>query len=145
MRTCVRVVLITILVLGLVGVVVVTVGLMKIAEEFSSQTDATIRAKTLNGQVRFDLRYGKDVTGLTVFTVRDAGGKELWKLEGFGAQKPPRLWYGEVPEGASQTFPLKGPPPDVRGKHIKVEATCGFRIALGVGQDTWSAEFDIPN
>src|SRR5262249_14527300 len=128
MQPCVRFVLLTILVLGLVGVVVVTVRFMKPSEEFPSATDATIRAKTDNWHVRFELRYGKDVTHLVEFTVRDADGKELWTLQGFSEPKPARLVYGVVPEGAKQTFPSEGKPPDVRGKHIKVEANCRFRI-----------------
>ena len=130
-------------VLGAVGLFVF--GMVKLGEAFSSETDATIRTKTDNGQVQFDLSYGKDITNLVVFIVRDADGKELWKLEGHGQPKPARLVYGVVPEGGKQTLPSEGKPPDIRGKHIKVEASCRFLIALGVGQQSSYAEFDIPH
>jgi hypothetical protein len=144
MRAWIWGILITVLALGLIVVAVVVTGIIKIGEALSTETNATIRAKAEGEPVQFELGYGKDITSLNVFIVQDADGKELWKLEGVGEQKPARLVYGVVPEGGKQTVPTEGKPPDIRGKHIKVEVSCRFIIAMGAGNQSSYAEFDIP-
>jgi hypothetical protein len=137
-------ILLTVLALGLIVVAVVVTGIIKIGEAVSNETNATIRAQTEGDQVQFELGYGKDITNLSIFIVQDADGKEIWRLDGIGEQKPSRLVYGVVPEGGKQTVPTGGKPPDIRGKHVKVEASCRFIIPMGAGSQSSYAEFDIP-
>ena len=136
---------------AVVGVVMffVVAGVVQLGKALSTETEATIRMQTANGQVEFEMGYGKDVTGLSVFLVQDVEGNELWRLSGRSDQKPPKVVYGVVPDepaGAwEQVFPADGkPPPDIRGKHVRIEANCRFIVAFGAGHQSTYAEFDIP-
>jgi hypothetical protein len=135
-------------VVGTVAILVV-VGVVELSKAFSSETHATIVPRTVNGQVEFEMGYGKDVTALSVFIVRDMEGNELWRLDGRSSQKPPKLVYGVLPSGSAgeweQVFPTGGARPvDIRGKRVTVEANCGFVVAFGAGHQSTHAEFDIP-
>jgi hypothetical protein len=134
-----------------VGLVVagVVAGVSQLGKALSTETEVTIRPQTVNGQVVFEMTYGKDVTGLSVFIVQDTNGNELWRLDAAGSDaKPAKVVYGAIPTDPAgvwkQVFPADGKPPaDIRGKHVKVEANCRYIIAMGAGhQSTW-AEFDI--
>jgi hypothetical protein len=135
-----------------VGLVVagVVAGVVQIGKALSTETEVMIRPQAVNGQVEFELTYGKDLTGLSVFIVQDAGGNELWRLDAAGSDaKPPKVVYGVVPTDPAgawkQVAPADGKPPaDIRGRHIKVEANCRYIIAMGAGHQSTRAEFDIP-
>lgn len=144
MRAWIGGILFAVLALGLIGVVVVVAGIVKIGEALSTETDVAVRMTTEGEQVQFALVYGKDINCLNVFIVRDSDGTELWKLEEVGEPKPARLVYGVVPNGGKQTVPKEGVPPDVRGKRVTVEASCRYIIAMGAGNQSSRAEFDVP-
>jgi len=92
---------------------------------------------------------GKDVSGISQFTVLDADGKEHWKLYGTGTVKPPKIVYGVVPSEPADSWKQLEPgegalPPDIRGKHIKVEVSTRLDTWFGVAHQQASAEFDVP-
>lgn len=121
-------------------------GVSEIAEALSTDTDAEVVEKTVNGKVEFDLTYGKDVTGLTEFVVQDPEGRELWKLEGPRSEPVSRVVYGVVPRGHGwkQKFPQDDQKPkDIRGKRVKVKAKYRYNIAFGPGHQSTQAEFVI--
>lgn len=131
-----------------VGIFVV-VGLIKLGEALEHDTSVSIHQKMVNDRVEFEVVLGKDVSGISQFTVKDAEGKEFWKLYGTGTVKPPRIIYGVVPseplDSWKQLEPSEGAlPPDIRGKRIKVEVSTRLDTWFGVGHQSASAEFDIP-
>jgi len=131
-----------------VGIFVV-VGLIKLGEALDHDTSVSILQKMVNDRVEFEVVLGKDVSGIAQFTVKDAEGKELWKLYGTGTVKPPKIIYGVVPSEPADSWkqlePSEGArPPDIRGKHIKVEVSTRLDGWFGVGHQSAHAEFDIP-
>jgi hypothetical protein len=130
-----------------VGIFVV-IGLIKLGEALEHDTSVSIRQTIANDRVEFEVVLGKDVSGIAQFTVKDAVGKELWKLYGIGTVNPPKIIYGVVPEPADswrQLEPSEGSrPPDIRGKHIKVEVSTRLDGWFGVGHQSTYAEFDVP-
>jgi hypothetical protein len=141
-------VLMGLVVTAAVGIFVV-VGLVKLADAFSSDTAVTLTPKAVDGQVEFELTYGEDVTGIAQFIVQDADGKDLWKLRGSSNDKLARIAYGVIPDGPPgswrQEFPAEGTQPaDIRGKRIKIEVGCRFIVAFGAGRHSTRTEFDVP-
>src|SRR5262245_15819319 len=131
-----------------VGIFVV-IGLVKLGEALEHDTTVSIHQTIANDRVEFEVKLGKDVSGIAQFTVFDAEGKELWKLYGTGSVKPPKIVYGVVPtepaDSWKQLEPSEGSrPPDIRGKHIKVEVSTRLDGWFGVGHQRASAEFDVP-
>ncbi len=140
-------------VLAVIGVVIwiVIAGLWKIGAALSSDTQSFVRLNpaVLIGPPEFDLTYGKDVTDLSVFIVKDSQGNVLWTLSGNNSLTPAKIVYGTLPAGPAgswkQDFPLDNKAPrDIRGKSIQVEIDCRYNIALGPGHQRNDAEFDIP-
>jgi hypothetical protein len=139
---------------GLVIVGLVAAGVIAavrdVGEVLSSETEATIRPRTVDGRVEFEMTYGKDVVRLAAFIVRDADGTELWRVDSVGGDsKPARVVYGALPDDPAgewrQEFPADGKPPaDIRGRLVQVEASCGYRGLMGGGHQSSRAEFDIP-
>ena len=130
-------------------VVAAVVGLKKLGEALAHDTSVSIHQKMGNDRVEFEVVLGKDVSGIAQFTVKDADGKELWKLYGTGTVKPGQIVYGVVPtqpaDSWKQLEPSEGSrPPDIRGKHIKVEVSTRLDGWFGVGHQSTSAEFDVP-
>ena len=130
-------------------VVAVIVGLMKLGDALQSDTSVSIHQTMANDRVEFEIRLGPDVSGIAQFNVRDKEGKELWKLYGTGSVKPPKIIYGVVPTEPADSWrqlePSEGAlPPDIRGKHIKVEVSTRLDGWFGVGHQSTSAEFDVP-
>jgi hypothetical protein len=134
-----------------VGLVVVAavVGLKKLGEALEHDTQVSIRQTIANDRVEFQVILGKDVSGIAQFTVRDEEGKELWRLYGTGSVKPPKIIYGVVPTEPADSWRQLEPgegalPPDIRGKHIKVEVSTRLDGWFGVGHQSTFAEFDVP-
>jgi hypothetical protein len=134
-----------------VGLVVVAavVGLKKLGEALEHDTQVSIRQTNANDRVEFEVILGKDVSGISQFTVRDAEGQELWKLYGTGTVKPPKIVYGMVPAEPADSWKQLEPgegalPPDIRGKHIKLEVSTRLDTWFGVAHQSEYAEFDIP-
>ena len=135
----------------IVGLIVVAAiyGLKKLGEALEHDTQVSIRQTIANDRVEFEVILGKDVSGIAQFTVRDEEGKELWKLYGTGSVKPPRIVYGVVPTEPADSWrqlePSEGSlPPDIRGKHIKVEVSTRLDTWFGVAHQSAYAEFDVP-
>jgi hypothetical protein len=131
-----------------VGIFVV-VGIVKIGEALEHDTQVSIRQTIANDRVEFEVILGKDVSGISQFIVRDAENKELWKLYGTGSVKPPRIVYGVVPTEPADSWrqlePSEGSlPPDIRGRHIKVEVSTRLDTWFGVAHQSAHAEFDVP-
>jgi len=134
-----------------VGLIVVAsvVGLKKLGEALEHDTQVSIRQTIANDRVEFEVILGKDVSGISQFTVLDADGKEHWKLYGTGTVKPPKIVYGVVPSEPADSWKQLEPgegalPPDIRGKHIKVEVSTRLDTWFGVAHQQASAEFDVP-
>jgi hypothetical protein len=140
--------LVAVVVTVAVGLFVV-IGIIKIGEALEHDTQVSINQKIANDRVEFEVVLGKDVSGIAQFTVRDVEGKELWKLYGTGSVKPPKIIYGVVPtepaDSWKQLEPSEGSrPPDIRGKHVKVEVSTRLDGWFGVGHQSAYAEFDVP-
>lgn len=114
----------------------------------STQSDFTPHVR--NGQVEFDVLYGREATGLVKFTVSDPDtGKPLWVLVGPGQHKVPKFVYGQVPTDPvynwTQELPADGaPPPDVRGKRVKVQVLTRFQVMFGPGQEINERVIEVP-
>src|SRR5688500_1677818 len=89
-------------ILGVLLTVAVTIGagiyllgrtVSGIADAVRTETDAVVRPGLVNGQLEFDLTYGKDVMNFAAIIVYDADGVELWKLQHHADKKPARIVY----------------------------------------------------
>ncbi len=114
-----------------------------------SNTRAAFQTKVANGQVEFEMAYGRDVTGIVRVTVTDPDGTLLWVLSGPGQGRTPKVVYGVVPADGQfrwvQEWPVDGrPPPDIRGPRVKVRIDTRFSIPFGPGVEIAEAEIDVP-
>jgi hypothetical protein len=114
-----------------------------------SNTRAAFQTKVTGGQVEFEMVYGRDVTGIVRVTVTDPDGTQLWVLSGPGQGRTPKIVYGVVPADGqfrwAQEWPVDGtPPPDIRGRRVKVRIDTRFSIPFGPGVEISEAEIDVP-
>lgn len=114
-----------------------------------SGTQSAFQTKVTNGQVEFEITYGRDVTGVVRVTVTEpTDGTLLWVLSGPGQGRTPKIVYGVVPADGQfrwvQEWPTGGvPPPDVRGRRVKVRIETRF-VRFGAGVEIAEAEIDVP-
>lgn len=109
----------------------------------STQTGYTTHVR--NGQVDFDLVYGRETTGINSFLLSDSTGKRIWELTGGGEAKPAKVVYGQVPAGWKQVFPVGDENlPDIRGTKVKVRIDTRFHVAFGPGVEVNEGEVDVP-
>lgn len=140
------------LLVAVAGGVVLYVGfraVKDVGEALSSDTTAKVQVKASGERLEFHLTYGKSVQNLSGFTVQDAEGNKLWRVEGHGQSKPPVVVYGELPPPPAADFEQKVPaggakPPDIRGKKVRLEIDVRFLVAFGAGHQTYREELEIP-
>src|SRR5262245_51839095 len=104
---------------------------------------------TADGRVEFHLSYDPAAQGLTTLTVLDSEDNVLWQINGQGVGRTPVVVYGQLPAEPgvrwTQLVPVDGsPPPDVRGRRVKVSVTGTYSGHLGVQPQTVEAAFDVP-
>lgn len=140
-------VLVTLVVLVGLAVYVIGCTLGKVGQALQTDTKVGVRPTAANGQLELDLTYGNEATGITTITFTDAEGNTLWEVSGQGQTKPAKVVYGQVPADGSlkQVFPEDGkPPPDVRGKTVKVRVVNRFQVAFGPGQEVTDVTVEVP-
>jgi len=103
----------------------------------------------VNGQVTFHLTYDQAAESLSTLTVLDDSDQVLWVIDGHAVGLVPVVVYGElsVAPGVKwrQVVPADGsPPPDVRGKRIKVVVEGKCHSHFGVGPQQVETSFDVP-
>jgi hypothetical protein len=101
----------------------------------------------VNGQVSFHLTYDEAAERVTTLTILDGADHVLWQISGESVGLPPVVVYGQLSTGSgarwAQRVPADGPPPDVRGKRIKVVVEGKCRGHFGVGPQTVETSFDV--
>jgi hypothetical protein len=103
---------------------------------------------TVNGQVAFHLTYDAAAVSVSTLTVLDDADQVLWQIGGESVGLVPVVVYGQLFAGPgtrwTQLVPADGPPPDIRGKRIKVVVEGKCRGHFGVGPQTVETSFDVP-
>jgi RNA polymerase sigma-70 factor (ECF subfamily) len=103
-----------------------------------------------DGQVVFDLEYGRRVTGLVRFIVEDGDRKELWNVEASGQNAIKQITYGVVPVDPryslkQQQYPAENKPPkDIRGKTVRVSVHYRYSNPLGPGVEICETTVRVP-
>lgn len=109
-------------------------------------------ATVKDGKVVFDLEYGRRVTGLVQFIVKDENGKTLWSVRASGQTPIKQVTYGVVPADPSydptylkqQAYPEDGQPPaDIRGKTVRLRIDYRF-VQFGAGVEIYEIPLQIP-
>ena len=103
----------------------------------------------VNGQVAFHLSYDQAAVSLSTLTVLDDADQVLWQIDGHAVGLVPAVVYGQLSAGPggkwTQLAPADGsPPPDVRGKRIKVIVEGKCQTHFGVGPQQAETTFDVP-
>jgi hypothetical protein len=102
----------------------------------------------VNGHVAFHLTYDQAAVSVSTLTVLDDADQVLWQIDGHAVGLVPIVIYGRlsVEPGVTwtQLVPADGPPPDVRGKRIRVVVEGKCRGHFGVGPQTVEMCFDVP-
>ncbi|OWK42233.1 hypothetical protein FRUB_04311 [Fimbriiglobus ruber] len=108
-------------------------------------TQAGYVTKLRNGQIEFDLVYGRETTGIVRFIISDPDGTPVWELSGGSQNKPPKVVYGQVPVGWTQVFPAGNvAPPEIRGRRVKVRIDTRYQIPFGPGVEVNEGDVNIP-
>ena len=102
----------------------------------------------VNGQPTFHLTYDQAAVSVSTLTVLDDTDQILWQIDGHAVGLVPVVVYGQLSAGSGakwvQLVPADGPPPDVRGKRIKVIVEGKCRGHFGVGPQTVETNLDVP-
>jgi RNA polymerase sigma factor (sigma-70 family) len=109
-----------------------------------------VRTSVVNGQVEFDLFYGRGVTGIYHFVVTDEKRENLWIVHGAGQARFNKITYGVVPVdptylGPRQTFPESNKPPkDIRGTKIHLRVDYRDTNWFGTGTEIYEDDIEVP-
>jgi hypothetical protein len=102
----------------------------------------------VNGHVTFHLTYDEAAVSVSTLTVLDDADQVLWQIDGHAVGLVSVVVFGQlqVKPGVNwtQLVPADGPPPDVRGKRIKVVVEGKCHGHFGVGPQTAETSFDVP-
>ena len=124
-------------------------AITKVGDALTTDTRVGVRPVTTGSQLELYLTYGKEATGLATVTFLDPEGNRLWEINGQGQSKPGKIVYGQLPADPAvpwrQDFPENNqPPPDIRGKTVKVRVTNRFQVAFGPGHEQTELTVQVP-
>ena len=132
---------------GVVGVQLWT-GFTEVRDTLSPEPRHFAVQGAVNGQVAFHLTYDAAAVSLSTLTVLDDTDQVLWQIDGHAVGLVPVVVYGQlqVEPGVrwTQLVPADGPPPDVRGKRIRVIVEGKCHTHFGVGPQQVETTFDVP-
>jgi hypothetical protein len=140
-------VLLIVLVLAGLAVYLAGCAVGQVGQILQTDTKVVVKPITMNGRLELDLTYGNEATGITSITVTDAAGNTLWEVIGQGSVKPAKIVFGWLPADGSlkQSVPEDGsPPPDIRGKAVRVRVVNRFQVAFGPGQEITDLTVEVP-
>jgi RNA polymerase sigma factor (sigma-70 family) len=109
-----------------------------------------VRTRVIDGQVQFDVAYGRNVTGISAFIVEDEQGNPLWSVRASGQNNIKKITYGVVPvdrnyAGRQQEVPADGTKPeDIRGKKVRIEVDYRDMALFGPGTEVYRDTVEVP-